>query len=59
MKSKKSPKRLILVKKTIAHLNDEQMIGARGGVDISTKTVWETVVICTNKADSDETGNCY
>jgi hypothetical protein len=59
MKSKKSPKRLILVKKTIAHLNDEQMIGARGGADISTKTVFESVVVCTNKANNEETGNCY
>ncbi|MGD2089416.1 MAG: class I lanthipeptide [Candidatus Aminicenantes bacterium] len=50
MKKNNPPKKLRLLKKTIAHLNDEQMFLARGG-EIFTK------VYCT-KIPTDDTFDC-
>ena len=35
MKSKKFDKKLVLNKKTVAHLNNEEMVAANGGIILS------------------------
>jgi hypothetical protein len=65
MKKTKSARRLVLSKQTVAHVDDEQMSGARGGGATDTcvtcitcsKTGGDTVEVCTLK-DSGVTYYC-
>jgi hypothetical protein len=65
MKKTKIARRLILSKQTVAHLNDEQMSGARGGAVTDTcftcetcsKTGYDSKLICTQGANG-VTENC-
>lgn len=52
MKKNNPPKKLRLLKKTIAHLNDEQMLTSRGG-DILTK------LLCIAPEPGIDTLNCH
>lgn len=70
MKKTKIARRLILSKQTVAHLNHEQMVFARGGAetftfdtcltfDSCTKTGLDTKELCTNKNGGGISEDCF
>jgi hypothetical protein len=52
MKKNNPPKKLWLFKRTIAHLNNEQMLTARGGEGF-------TKLLCSDPLTGTETENCH
>ena len=58
MKTKNPPKKLKLIKTTLAHLNHEQMHSAHGGNTTIGTTTKSYLIMCTDSGIDDYTNAC-